>query len=205
MYGRESWTIKKTEHQRNDAFDLQCWRRLLRVPWTARNCSIQPVHPKGNQPWIFIGRTDSEAEAPILWPLDVKNWLILKTLMLGKIECRRRRGGQRMRWLNGITNSMDISLGKLQEMVKDRGAWHDAARGSQNSGTQLGDWITENPSSLLRNQFNGFRNYTTSGHHNRTSDEAVDFWSKAPLSTSGRSRIPILYSRYLLKKRERRN
>ena len=70
MYGCESWTVKETEHQRIDAFELWCWRRLLRVPWTAR---IQPVHPKGDQSWVFIGRTDAEAETPILWPPDAKN------------------------------------------------------------------------------------------------------------------------------------
>ena len=77
MYGCESWTIKKAERQRIDAFDLWCWRRLLRVPWTARR-SFQPVHPKGSQSWIFIGRTDAEAETPILWPPDAKSWLIGK-------------------------------------------------------------------------------------------------------------------------------
>ena len=70
MYGCESWTVKETEHQRIDAFELWCWRRLLRVPWTAR---IQPVHPKGDQSWVFIGRTDAEAETPILWPPDAKS------------------------------------------------------------------------------------------------------------------------------------
>ena len=83
MYGCESWTIKKSECWRIDAFELWCWRRLLRVPWTARD---QPVYPKGNQSWIFIGRTNAEAETPILWPPEGKNWLIWKTLMLGKIE-----------------------------------------------------------------------------------------------------------------------
>ena len=81
MYGCESWTIKKAECQRIDAFELWCWRRLLRVPWTAR---IQQVHPKGDQSWVFIGRTDVEAETPILWPPDVKNWLIGKNLDAGK-------------------------------------------------------------------------------------------------------------------------
>ena len=80
MYGCESWTIKKAECQRIDAFQLRCWRRLLRIPWTARS----PVHSKGNQSWIFIGRTDVEAEAPILWPPDVKNWLIGKDPDAGK-------------------------------------------------------------------------------------------------------------------------
>ena len=90
MYGCETWTIKKAEHWRNDAFELWCWRRLLRVPWTSRR--IQPVHPKGSQSWIFIGRTDAEDETPILWPPDVKNWLNGKDcLILGKIEGRMTR------------------------------------------------------------------------------------------------------------------
>ena len=104
MYRCGSWTIKKTERQRIDVFKLWCWRRPLRVPCTGSK-EIKPVSPKGNQCWIFIGRTDVEAETPILWPPDAKTDSLEKTLMLGNIEGRRRRGRQRMRWLGGITNS----------------------------------------------------------------------------------------------------
>ena len=96
---------------------------------------IQPGHPKGDQSWVFIGRTDVEAETPILWPPDAKSWLIRKNLMLVKIDGRRRRVWQRIRWLDGITDSMDVSLNKLQEMVKDRGAWWASQWGHKKSDT----------------------------------------------------------------------
>ena len=135
-YGCESWTIKKVGRRRIDAFKLWCWRRLLSVLWTARR-SNQSVNPKWNQLWISIGRTDAEASIQYFGHLMQRVDTLEKTLMLGKIENRRKGGWQRRRWFHVITVSMDMSL---SELVMDRKAWHAAVRGVTKSWTWLSKW-----------------------------------------------------------------
>ena len=147
-YGCESWTVKKAERQRTDAFKLWCWRRLLKVPWTARRSNqsiLREINPKHSLEGLML-KLKLQYFGHLMWTDDS----LKKSLMLGKTKGRIRRGNQRKRWLDSITDAINMNLGKLQEMLRNRKAWHASVHGVTKGQTRLGNWTTTTTHNLSK-------------------------------------------------------
>ena len=167
MYGGESWTVKKAEHQRTDAFELWCWRRLLRVPWTTRRSNqsiLKKISPGCSLEGMML-KLKLQYFGHLMWRVDS----LEMTLILRGIGDRRRRGWQRMRWLDGIMDSVDVSLSELWELVMDRQAWRAAIHRVTKSQTRLSDWTELNPEVLSLN-------FSTSTTGDQSLSPCVAFW-----------------------------
>ena len=200
MYGCESWTTKKAGHQRIDAFELWCWRRLLRVPWTARRSNqsiLKEINPEYTLEGLML-KLKPQYSGQLMWRADP----LEKTLMLGKIEGQKRRGRQRMRWLDSIAISMDMSLSKLQETVKDREVWHAAVHGFEKSWTHLNDW-THTSSKLQFIHFSAkigsFSSYALAKNTAVSILISVSFFLTWRVSLGGHIEISKLLGRHFLR------